>query len=250
METTQERERLHRFVRRSSVREPDLSNAAVIEVLRHLHRMRFMHADQLARLISPEAQRQLKYELTCLYNHAFIARPDVQWVWRRWYRRQKGEGGSAPLLYAEATRGVRLLEYLKLIEPDHRDHAERNRELSEFNLSFIPHEVFRSEVYVDFHVDCRKSKRLTLRYADELVQDWYDADKLPVPELDRDIEPDLSLFIDGLISEPTFLTIEVDCVTEPNTRYSSYHLQSLRQKYEGYQAYAAAKRHREQFGVN
>ena len=97
---------------------------------------------------------------------------------------------------------------------------------------------------------CRANKRLTLRYADELVQEWYDADKLPVPELDREIEPDLSLFIDGLISEPSFLTIEVDCVTEPNTRYSSYHLQSLRQKYESYQAYAAAKRHREQFGVN
>src|SRR5919205_4434763 len=117
MDATQERERLHRFVRRPSVRQPDFSNAAVIEVLRHLHRMRFMHADQLTRLVSPDAERSLKYELTCLYNHRYVARPDAQWVWRRWYRWQKGEGGSAPLLYAEATRGVRLLECLNLIEP-------------------------------------------------------------------------------------------------------------------------------------
>src|SRR4051794_865397 len=153
MEATQEKERLHRFMPRSTVRQPDWNNPNVIEVLRHLHRRRFMHADQLSRLLSPEAQRALKYELTCLFNHRYIARPQAQWGWRHWYRRQKGEGGSAPLLYAQATRGVRLLEYLKFIEPDGRDHAERNRELSDY-LPFIKHEIYLSEVYVDFHVAC------------------------------------------------------------------------------------------------
>jgi hypothetical protein len=99
-------------------------------------------------------------------------------------------------LYAEATRGVRLLEQLKFIEPDLRDHAERNRELAD-HLPFIKHEMYLSEVYVDFHMACVASEKLSISYADELAQDWFAADELPIPDSDHVIKPDWSLFING-----------------------------------------------------
>jgi hypothetical protein len=244
MDTAPDRERLHRFVPRSSVAVPDFTDE-VLDALMHLHRRRFMHSAQLEALCGSAIKR----DLTKLYNHGYVSRPKAQWVWRCIYRRLHGAGGSSPLVYAEATRSASLLARMGYIEPNGRDYAERNRELSEFSL-FMPHELQLSDVYVGFHLACRAHASISLHYADKYVCDGYDADALPIPGAETWLEPDWPFFLDGLIDEPSLLFLELDRVTEPNGRHSYSGLRSIRQKFESYLAYGMAKGQLQQFGVN
>src|ERR1700750_2161701 len=70
------------------------------DILRELHRNRFMHTHQLQALFGA----RVRHRLTVLAKQRYIERPAAQWVWRH-----REGGGSNPLVYALGNRGAHVL---------------------------------------------------------------------------------------------------------------------------------------------
>jgi hypothetical protein len=128
-----------------------------------------------------------------------------------------------------------------------RDYAERNRDLSAFS-SFISHELSLGDVQVAFKRACA-TRGFELRHAFALAP-GQTARALIVPGRDRPLYPDWSFALTPQGREASLFFVEVDQGSEPNVRYGSHDLQSLARKYDGYLAYARAKRHVAAFGVS
>lgn len=236
METTQERERLRRFERRPLARAfypTERDEAVLLELFDGLR-----HTAQLQALFG----RWIDERLTLLFKAGLADRPEAQWVWRR----RKG-GGSRPLVYALSRRGYEHLRARRLVPATRRDFTERNRDLSAFS-SFIPHELAIGDVQVAVKRACT-SRSWTLVHAEALAR-GPNARALHVPGGEKPLYPDWAFAIEPTNREASLFFVEVDRCSEPNVRHGSSDLQSLARKYDGYLAYARAKRQIEQFGVS
>jgi hypothetical protein len=236
MEAPLTNEKLHRFVRRPLDRPfypTERDEAVLLELFDGMR-----HTAQLQTLFG----RWIDERLTLLYKAGLVDRPEAQWVWRR----QKG-GGSKPLVYALSNLGYRHLRDRRLVPAVRRDFSERNQDLSAFS-SFIAHELGVGDAQVAFKRACA-FRSLELRHAFTLAR-GQDARALSVPGRERPLYPDWSFTIKAQGRGANLFFVEVDRCTEPNVRYGFNDLQSLSRKYEGYLAYARAKRHTEQFGVS
>jgi hypothetical protein len=212
-----------------------------LSILCDLHDRRFMNARQLQMLYGENVPERLRF----LFRHGFIDRPTAQ---KHWRIREGGE--SYPLIYALANRGARaLVVYKRRLDALRRDWSEANRELSALS-SLIPHELGISDVYVWLRRLASALPNRTLLTGLELA-DGQDARALEIPGESKRLVPDL---IGGLVATDAggggeLLFVERHMGSEPNTRYSSLHLEHLTGKYEGYLAYARAKKCSEQFGI-
>ena len=209
-------------------------------ILCDLHDRRFMNTRQLQAVYGRNVDERLKW----LFRHGYIDRPKAQRV----HRLREG-GGSYALIYALANRGARAL-VAKRLRPDaaKKDWNECNLELSELS-SRIPHELGIADAYVAFRRAC-VARGFDLVQGFELAPGKR-ARALEVPGEEKLLYPDWVFAVArrDAVGEESLFFLEWHTGSEPNTRYRSPALEHLTGKYEGYLAYARAKRSREQFGI-
>ena len=236
METTAERPRLRRFVRRPIEGELELTPRR-ISILLDLYQFRFVHTGHFQSLYGDRAARDCLY----LYRHGLIDRPKAQRPWRA----LEG-GGTRPLAYALSNAGKAALVRLEYVEDDGRDLNELNRELS-YLSAYIPHEVELADVYVAFRRAVANNPALALLHITELTG-GHDVRSLSTPDGER-VEPDWLFAAGRTDGEPCALAIELHRCSEPNERYTPSTLQHLARKYTRYLSYTRDKRHVTELGV-
>ena len=230
------REARHDHARRTAA-APLALTLRDLAILEDLHRHRLMTTRQLQTLYGTRVGRRL----TRLHEHGYVDLPPAQRIWRL-----RDGGGSHPRIFALGTSGARALAARARIAQEATDWTEKNRELRPW---VMPHFLAVAEVHVAFRMACARTPLLRLLSAEEIARSS-EAHRLFVPGRTQPLYPDLILAIGGgRTVEPSLFFIEVDRSTEPNLRQGLSERQSLRKKFDAYLAYARAKRHRTQFGV-
>jgi DNA-binding Lrp family transcriptional regulator len=220
-----------------------------VAIVRLLARHRFLRSTHIASLVGRSLDRT-NYRLNRLFHAGYIDRPRAQLDYYP-------TAGSAPIAYALADRGARLL-----IQRDGVDFA--NVEWSRKNRSagrpFIEHQLETVDFYVALQRACAQGGDVRLIHPDELVASFPDQSfsgrnpfalhvKLShggtVHEIG--VVPDFVfglLFSDG--SRRCFV-VEIDRGTMPIARHDIRQT-SLERKMRGYLTAHAAKQHERRFG--
>jgi len=220
-----------------------------IEIVRLLARHRFLRSTHIASLVGRSLDRT-NYRLSRLFHAGYVDRPRAQLDYYP-------TAGSAPIAYALADRGARLL-----IQRDGIDFA--NVEWSRKNRSagrpFIEHQLETVDFYVALQRACAQRPNVRLIHPDELVASLPDQSfsernpfalhvKISQGGIAHDIGviPDLAfgvLFGDG--SRRCFV-VEIDRGTMPVARHDLRQT-SLERKMRGYLTAHATKQHERRFG--
>ena len=220
-----------------------------VEIVRQLARHRFLRSVHIAALVGRSLDRT-NDRLSRLYHAGYLDRPRAQLDYYP-------TAGSAPMVYALADRGARLL-----IERDGVSFAnvEWSRKNREAGRPFIEHQLEIMDFYVALQCAARERSDLRIMHAVELVSKFPDQSVNPrnpfalSARLTRDgavhelgIVPDLAFgltFRDG--SRRCFL-VEIDRGTMPIVR-SDITQTSFERKMRGYLTAYAAKQHERKFG--
>ena len=220
-----------------------------VAIVRLLARHRFLRSTHIASLVGRSLDRT-NYRLNRLFHAGYIDRPRAQ---LHYYPTT----GSAPIAYALADRGARLL-----IQRDGVDFA--NVEWSRKNRSagrpFIEHQLETVDFYVSLQRACAQRQSVQLIHPDELVAVFPDQSfngrnpfalhvKITHAGIVHEIGvvPDLVfglLFADG--SRRCFV-VEIDRGTMPVARHDLRQT-SLERKMRGYLTAHATKQHERRFG--
>ncbi len=122
-----------------------------LEIMKQVHRCRFIRANDLYRLFAGRSPDRLSRRLTQLYRAAFLDRPIAQ------IDRFRG-GGSQHLVYGLAARGARYLaEHTSLRDLSH-DLGSRNRRYTRENLD---HTLAIATFLVDLELGCREAAHVS-----------------------------------------------------------------------------------------
>lgn len=220
-----------------------------VAIVRLLARHRFLRSTHIATLVGRSLDRT-NYRLNRLFHAGYVDRPRAQLDYYP-------TAGSAPIAYALADRGARLL-----IQHDGIDFA--NVEWSRKNRSagrpFIEHQLETVDFYVALQRACAQSGKVRLIHPDELVAMVPDQNfngrnpfalrtKISYQGVTYEvgIVPDLAfglLFPDG--SRRCF-AVEIDRGTMPIARHDIRQT-SLERKMRAYLTAHAAKQHERRFG--
>jgi DNA-binding Lrp family transcriptional regulator len=220
-----------------------------VVIVRLLARHRFLRSTQIAALVGRSLDRTNR-RLSRLFHAGYVDRPRAQLDYYP-------HAGSAPMAYALADRGARLL-----IARDGRDFAnvEWSRKNREAGRPFIEHQLETMDFYVGLQQACAQRNDLRLIHPDELVAAFPDQSfnarhpfALHVKVSHGGVAhkvgvvPDFAFglaFADG--SRRCFL-VEIDRGTMPITR-ADIDRTSLERKMRGYLAAHATRQHERRFG--
>ena len=149
----------------SSIRSPRFKRASKVapiqltkrdrEIIKLVHRHRFLRSPHIVALIAGSPQQVLR-RLKLLYHHGYLERPRAQ---LEYYER----GGTRPMVYGLSSKGGTLLERelgitASWIEKDHG-----------IGRMFLEHAILVSDVMVSIELACRKSDGIRLLYEDQLA---------------------------------------------------------------------------------
>jgi hypothetical protein len=128
------------------------------EIIRLIHRHRFLRSSQIVALLGGSAQHLLR-RLQLLYHHGYLERPRAQ---LQYYER----GGSKSITYGLGKKGGVLLkqEVGVAVHPD--SWGEKNHAVGGV---FLEHALLVSDVMVSLELACRKHDGIKLLYEDELA---------------------------------------------------------------------------------
>jgi DNA-binding Lrp family transcriptional regulator len=220
-----------------------------IEIVRQLARHRFLRSSHVAALVGRSLDRT-NDRLLRLFHAGYLDRPRAQLDYYP-------NSGSAPMVYALADRGARLL-----IERDGVAFAnvEWSRKNREAGRPFIEHQLETIDFYVALQCATRDRPGVRIIHAAELAAKIVDQTinphnpfslraRLTHNGILRDIAvvPDLAFGLalpDG--SRRCFM-VEIDRGTMPVVR-TDYAQTSFERKMRGYLAAYAAKQHEKKFG--
>jgi hypothetical protein len=221
-----------------------------VEIIRQLARHRFMRSTHIAALVGRSLDRT-NDRLSRLFHHAYLDRPRAQLDYYP-------TSGSAPLVYALADRGARLL-----IERDGFEFAnvEWSRKNREAGRPFIEHQLEIVDFYVGLHCASRQHGDVRLIHPDHMVVTFPSQPSsernpfaLHVKLSQRGVVRELSLVPDlafGLMfpdgSRHSFM-VEIDRGTMPVVRSNTSRQTSFEEKMRAYQTAHAARQHERQFG--
>jgi hypothetical protein len=218
-------------------------------IIRQLARHRFLRSTHIAALVGRSLDRT-NDRLSRLFHAGYVDRPRAQLDYYP-------TAGSAPIAYALADRGARLL-----IERDGIDFAnvEWSRKNRQAGRPFIEHQLEVVDFYVSLQQSISRRNDVRLIHPDELVASFPDRSfkernpftlrvKISQQGVVHQIGlvPDLVFglkFADG--SRRCFM-VEIDRGTMPITR-SDVRKTSLERKMRAYLTAHAAKLHERQFG--
>jgi hypothetical protein len=220
-----------------------------VEIVRQISLHRFVHSTHIAALVGRSVDRT-NDRLCRLFHAGYLDRPRAQLDYYP-------TTGSAPIVYALAARGARLL-----IERSGAASAniEWSRKNAEAGRPFIEHQLEIMDFYVNLQCAARKRSDVQVIHANDL------AATLPAPAVtarnpfalrvkvshqgamhEIGVVPDLAFgltFSDG--SRRCFM-VEIDRGTMPVVR-ADITLTSFERKMRGYLTAHAAKQHERQFG--
>ncbi len=220
-----------------------------VEIVRLLARHRFLRSTHIAALVGRSLDR-VNDRLSRLYHAGYLDRPRAQLDYYP-------SSGSAPMVYALADRGARLLIERDGIEFANVEWSRKNREAGR---PFIKHQLEIMDFYVALQRAARDRLDLRTIHADELVAGFADQRatgrnpfalraRLIAKGVAHDLAvvPDLAFglsFRDG--SRRCFL-VEIDRGTMPIVR-SDIEQTSFERKMRAYLTAYAAKQHERHFG--
>lgn len=130
-----------------------------VAILRHVHRHRFVRADDLYRLVDNRTPDRVSRRLTLLFRNEFLDRPIAQ-VDR--YR----EGGSQALVYGLGNAGARYLKEALGMPIGPTDWRARNRSYTRENLD---HTLATSRFLIDLELACRQHRSMSLIPFEEIL---------------------------------------------------------------------------------
>jgi hypothetical protein len=220
-----------------------------VEIIRQLARHRFLRSTHIAALVGRSLDRT-NDRLSKLFHAAYIDRPRAQLDYYP-------TAGSAPMVYALADRGARIL-----LERDGANFAniEWSRKNREAGRPFIEHQLEIMDFYVGLQCAMQAHPSIRLIHADEIVGMFPDQTLAsPNPFALRvkvshqgvvhniGLVPDLVFglrFPDG--SRRCF-TVEIDRGTMPVSRHNLLQ-SSFERKMRAYLTAHAARQHERHFG--
>jgi hypothetical protein len=128
------------------------------EIIRLVHRHRFLRSDQIVAIISG-SQQQLLRRLQLLYHHGYLERPRAQ---LQYYER----GGSRTIAYGLGNKGRMLLkqELGIAVHPDL--WGEKNHVIGRV---YLEHTLLVADVMVAIELACRKHGSAIIIYEDKLA---------------------------------------------------------------------------------
>ena len=147
--------RLPRF-RRSAEIQPIRVTDRDLEIIRLIHRHRFLRSSHITRLVHGSPQQVLR-RLKLLFHHGCVERPRAQ---LDYFNR----AGSEPIIYGLGNKGAGVLR----IEMS----ADMNWKNQSIGRLFLDHAVLTADIMVAFELACRARADLRL----------LDTEQLPLPE--------------------------------------------------------------------
>jgi DNA-binding Lrp family transcriptional regulator len=149
--------RLPRFTRVAGIAPIELTERDR-EILRLVHRHRFLRSSHIVQLLG-ESEQQVLRRLQLLYHHGYLERPRAQIDYYH-------QGGSKRIVYGLGTKGAALLK--RELKPAFHelDWGPKNREVTRL---FLEHALLVSDVMVALEMSCRKNGRVRLLHADALT---------------------------------------------------------------------------------
>jgi DNA-binding Lrp family transcriptional regulator len=220
-----------------------------VGIVRLLARHRFLRSTHIASLVGRSLDRT-NYRLNRLFHAGYIDRPRAQLDYYP-------TAGSAPIAYALADRGARLLIQCDGVDFANVEWSRKNREAGR---PFIEHQLEVMDFYVTLQCAARSRSDVRIIQASELVAKFPDQRvnarnpfalrvRLSHSGVLHDIAvvPDLAFglgFPDG--SRKCFM-VEIDRGTMPVVR-SDITQTSFERKMHAYLTACAAKQHEKQFG--
>jgi protein involved in plasmid replication-relaxation len=220
-----------------------------VVIIRQLARYRFLRSTHIAALVGRSVDRT-NDRLRLLYHAGYLDRPHAQLDYYP-------TSGSAPMVYALANRGARLLIDRYGIEFANVDWSRKNHKAGR---SFIEHQL---EI-VDFQVGLDRATRdrddIRVMHADEIIASMPDQPrvrrnpfalrvKLMHKGIGREVGvvPDFVFALQFLVGAKHSFMVEIDRGTMPVVR-SDFEQTSFAKKMRAYLTAHAAKQHEQRFG--
>jgi DNA-binding Lrp family transcriptional regulator len=148
--------RLPRFKRASTVVSMILTERDR-DIIRLIHRHRFLRSDQIAALMGGSPQQLLR-RLNLLYHHGYLERPRAQ---LQYYER----GGSKSIAYGLGNKGGTCLKNEFGIAVHHDSWDEKNHVIGRV---YLEHALLVANVMVAIELACRK-RGIRLLYENQLA---------------------------------------------------------------------------------
>lgn len=227
-------ERLPRFKRSTGIRAFQLTPRD-LDILRHIHRQRFLRSDQIVALAEGSRQQVLR-RLQLLYHHRYLERPRAQ---IEYYH----QGGSRNLVYGLAAKGRNLLHKTT---GDQTQRLKRNtRQL------YLQHTLLVAEVVTSLELACRSQSQWKFRPQDELLASrqsgWQIIIRQGATTKRVGVYPDQIFSVEDTTSgKQTIFLLEADRATMPVER-RGLSQSSVYRKLLGYEALWAKKLLQQQF---
>ena len=149
--------RLPRFKRSFEVAPMQLTERDR-EIIRLVHRHRFLRSSHIITLIGEGSQPLLR-RLQLLYHHGFLERPRAQ---IDYYHR----GGSRHIVYGLGNKGAALLKRESDLAFHELQWGRKNRAISRI---FLEHALLVSDVMVSIELACRETGGIELLTANQLA---------------------------------------------------------------------------------
>jgi len=215
------------------------------EIIRQVHRHRFLRSGQIVALIGGSPQ-PVSRRLQLLYHHGYLERPRAQ---LQYYER----GGSKSIAYGLGNKGGSLLKQEFGIAAHPNSWGEKNHVIGRV---YLEHALLVSDVMVAIELACRRIGHIRLIYGEELLLlkkhqlfRW----KVNMNGLKLGVVPDRVFALEfqnpnGNI-ERAFFFLEADRGTMPVTRNNLFQT-SFRRKLLAYEATWNQNIHRSRFGFN
>ena len=147
----------HSRFRREENFAPMELTARDAEILRAVHRHRFLRSHQIAELVGGSRQQVLR-RLQKLFHHGYLERPVCQ---LDYFQR----GGSTRMVYGLGNRGAAFLRRHDNLPPFRFNWGARNRAVQRL---FLEHALLIAEVMLAFERACRAQKNVRLLADDTL----------------------------------------------------------------------------------
>ena len=148
--------RLPRF-RRATTLAPMQLTQRDREIIRLVHRHRFLRSPQIAALMDDNSQQLLR-RLQVLYHHGYLERPRAQIDYYH-------QGGTRHIVYGLGNKGGQLMQRELGMARYKLSWGEKNRAVRGM---FLEHALLVSDVMVALELTCRKTGRIRLLTEEEL----------------------------------------------------------------------------------
>jgi hypothetical protein len=214
------------------------------EIIRHVHRHRFLRSSDITALVGGSRQQVLR-RLQLLYHHRYLERPRCQLDY--YY-----QGGSQKMVYGLGEKGVALLTAEGIAVVPVRQ-VEKDRSVCRVQLE---HSLLVAEIMVAIELSCRKNG-IKVTVGDQIVCSGAKPVFRWKVEIDGStklgILPDRVFAIDFTGNDGdanrAFFFLEADRGTMPVIR-KDFALTSMYRKFLAYEATWSQDIHRTRFGFN